>query len=92
VEVHSGGADIGTGTYTILAQAAAEVLGVPVANVSVSLGDTVLPRAPVAGRRRSSRTMLMGAVAKARGRDRAELLNVGGQRPEVAAARRSPRQ
>jgi xanthine dehydrogenase YagR molybdenum-binding subunit len=37
--------DIGTGTYTILAQIAAESLGLPVAAVTVEIGDTDLPPA-----------------------------------------------
>ena len=39
--------DIGTGTYTILAQIAAEMLGLPLESVTVRLGDTNLP--PAAG-------------------------------------------
>ena len=39
--------DIGTGTYTILAQMAGEMLGLPVDRVEVRLGDTELP--PTAG-------------------------------------------
>lgn len=39
--------DIGTGTYTILAQIAAELLGLPMASVTVKLGDTDFP--PAAG-------------------------------------------
>jgi xanthine dehydrogenase YagR molybdenum-binding subunit len=39
--------DIGTGTYTILAQMAGEMLGLPVADVTVRIGDTDLP--PSAG-------------------------------------------
>lgn len=39
--------DIGTGTYAILGQVAAEMLGLPVASVEVRLGDTDLP--PSAG-------------------------------------------
>lgn len=39
--------DIGTGTYTILAQTAGEMLGLPVDKVQVRLGDTELP--PTAG-------------------------------------------
>ncbi|HEU0081582.1 MAG TPA: xanthine dehydrogenase family protein molybdopterin-binding subunit, partial [Bradyrhizobium sp.] len=37
--------DIGTGTYTILAQIAAEMLGLPVEQVRVELGDTSFPEA-----------------------------------------------
>ncbi len=39
--------DIGTGTYTVLAQVAAEMLGLPLNKVEVKLGDTNLP--PSAG-------------------------------------------
>ncbi len=39
--------DIGTGTYTILAQVAGEMLGLPIDRVQVRLGDTELP--PSAG-------------------------------------------
>ena len=35
--------DIGTGTYTILAQIAGEMLGLPVERVEVHLGDTQSP-------------------------------------------------
>jgi xanthine dehydrogenase YagR molybdenum-binding subunit len=39
--------DLGTGTYTILAQVAAETLGLPVNKVGVKIGDSDLP--PAAG-------------------------------------------
>src|SRR6201996_4717899 len=41
--------DIGTGTYTILAQIAAEMLGLPVERVRVELGDTDFPQAAGSG-------------------------------------------
>ena len=41
--------DIGTGTYTILAQIAAEMLGLEMEAVSVKLGDTDLPAAAGSG-------------------------------------------
>ncbi|OYX65436.1 MAG: xanthine dehydrogenase [Sphingomonadales bacterium 32-64-17] len=41
--------DIGTGTYTILAQIAAEMLGLEVEKVLVELGDTRHPRGPGSG-------------------------------------------
>ncbi|HEX6449457.1 MAG TPA: xanthine dehydrogenase family protein molybdopterin-binding subunit [Trebonia sp.] len=47
--VSSGATDIGTGTYTVMAQLAAEVLGLKVDRVEFELGDTRLPRAPEAG-------------------------------------------
>ncbi|HET6238519.1 MAG TPA: xanthine dehydrogenase family protein molybdopterin-binding subunit [Acetobacteraceae bacterium] len=41
--------DIGTGTYTILTQIAAEMLGLPPAQIRVELGDTDLPFAAGSG-------------------------------------------
>src|SRR3984957_12436091 len=41
--------DIGTGTYTILTQIAAEMLGLPVKRVQVELGDTNFPQAAGSG-------------------------------------------
>ena len=49
VVVQSGSQDIGTGTYTVMTQVAAETLGVPVSHVRFELGDTALPQAPVSG-------------------------------------------
>jgi len=47
--VGSATADIGTGTYTIMTQIAAETLGLPIADVTFQLGDSRLPQAPVEG-------------------------------------------
>ncbi|APO68911.1 xanthine dehydrogenase molybdenum-binding subunit YagR 1 [Rhizobium gallicum] len=41
--------DIGTGTYTILAQVAADHLGLPLSSIRVELGDTALPRSAGSG-------------------------------------------
>src|SRR5215510_787447 len=41
--------DIGTGTYTILAQLASHRTGVPLDKVEVALGDTSLPEGPLSG-------------------------------------------
>jgi xanthine dehydrogenase YagR molybdenum-binding subunit len=41
--------DIGTGTYTILAQLASEKTGVPVDKIEVELGDSALPDGPISG-------------------------------------------
>jgi xanthine dehydrogenase YagR molybdenum-binding subunit len=41
--------DIGTGTYTILAQIAAEMLGLPMDRVRIELGDTNFPQAAGSG-------------------------------------------
>jgi xanthine dehydrogenase YagR molybdenum-binding subunit len=47
--VACGTQDIGTGTYTVLAQLAAEKTGVPLEKVEVALGDTSLPEGPLSG-------------------------------------------
>ena len=49
VKVMTAAADIGTGTYTVLAQTAADALGLPVEKITVQIGDTALPPAPLAG-------------------------------------------
>jgi len=41
--------DIGTGTYTVMTQIAAELLGLPLEDVTFKLGDSSLPQAPVEG-------------------------------------------
>lgn len=47
--VACGTQDIGTGTYTILAQLVAEKTGVPLSKIEVVLGDTTLPEGPISG-------------------------------------------
>ncbi|RYE02600.1 MAG: xanthine dehydrogenase family protein molybdopterin-binding subunit, partial [Sphingobacteriaceae bacterium] len=47
--VGSGTSDIGTGTYTIMTQIAAETLGLPLEDVTFKLGDTLLAEAPLEG-------------------------------------------
>src|SRR5262245_20500598 len=49
LKVGSATADIGTGTYTIMTQIAAETLGLPIEKVTFELGDSSLPQAPVEG-------------------------------------------
>jgi xanthine dehydrogenase YagR molybdenum-binding subunit len=41
--------DIGTGSYTVLAQVAAEMLGLPVSSVRMELGDSDFPETPGSG-------------------------------------------
>src|SRR5712664_4333677 len=48
-EVSCAASDIGTGTYTIMAQVAADTLGLPIENISIKPGDSTLPQAPVEG-------------------------------------------
>lgn len=47
--VQTGATDIGTGTYTILAQTASEYLGIPVERITVELGDSSFPDTPGSG-------------------------------------------
>ena len=47
--VASGSQDIGTGTYTVLAQMVSHETGVPVERVEVVLGDSSLPPGPISG-------------------------------------------
>jgi xanthine dehydrogenase YagR molybdenum-binding subunit len=58
--VACGTQDIGTGTYTILAQLASAKTGVPLDKVEVSLGDTSLPEGPISGG-----SMVTGSVVPA---------------------------
>jgi xanthine dehydrogenase YagR molybdenum-binding subunit len=47
--VASATADIGTGTYTVMTQIAADRLGLPIDHVTFKLGDSSLPTAPIEG-------------------------------------------
>jgi len=47
--VTAGTQDLGTGTYTIMTQVAAQVLGVPPGQITFLLGDSRLPKTPVSG-------------------------------------------
>jgi len=47
--VQSGSQDIGTGTYTVMTQVAADAIGLPPERVQFQLGDTDLPPTPTSG-------------------------------------------
>ena len=64
VRVQTAAHEIGNGAYTVIGQAAAEGLGMPLSRVSVELGDTELPPAPVAGGSRTTASTC-SAVLKA---------------------------
>jgi xanthine dehydrogenase YagR molybdenum-binding subunit len=59
--------DIGTGTYTILAQLAAEKLGLPLDKVEAVLGDSHLPPGPLSGGSAAT-AALVPAVLEAAGK------------------------
>jgi xanthine dehydrogenase YagR molybdenum-binding subunit len=63
--VASGTQDIGTGTYTILAQLTSQKTGVPVDNVEVVLGDTSLPEGPISGGSMVTGSMIPAVFAAA---------------------------
>lgn len=61
--------DLGTGTYTIMAQTAADSLGIGVENITVELGDTSLPAGPMAAGSNTTATVMpavMGAAEQLR--------------------------
>ncbi|HRD74837.1 MAG TPA: molybdopterin-dependent oxidoreductase [Hyphomicrobiaceae bacterium] len=78
VTLYCGAVDIGQGSNTILAQIAADALGVPVATIALVTGDTALTRD--AGKTSASRqTLVSGKAAELAGRDlRARLFAVAG--------------
>ena len=49
LEVSSAASDIGTGTYTVMTQVAADTLGLPIDQITVHLGDSDLPTSPLEG-------------------------------------------
>ncbi|TDX29951.1 xanthine dehydrogenase molybdenum binding subunit apoprotein [Modicisalibacter xianhensis] len=64
--------DIGTGTYTIVAQAVSDVTGVPLDKIEVELGDSSYPSGPISGGSWATATTLP-AIAEA-GRKAIEVL------------------
>lgn len=58
--------DIGTGTYTILAQLVSAETGIPVDRVQISLGDTRLPAGPVSGGSAATASVVPAALAATR--------------------------
>ncbi|HEX7814610.1 xanthine dehydrogenase family protein molybdopterin-binding subunit [Dyella sp.] len=62
VRVASGTQDIGTGTYTVVAQMAAELAGVDVGKVKVVIGDSNLPPGPWSGGSMATGSMVPALV------------------------------
>jgi xanthine dehydrogenase YagR molybdenum-binding subunit len=90
--VQSGSQDLGTGTYTVMTQVAAEALGLPLDRVRFELGDTALPEAPGSGGSQSVASVAPAVQAAARAaRDKLVALALAdpqsplhGSRPEEA--------
>ncbi len=58
--VQAGTQDLGTGTYTVMTQLAADALEVPIEKVTFELGDSAFPETPVSGG-----SMTVGSVGPA---------------------------
>jgi xanthine dehydrogenase YagR molybdenum-binding subunit len=84
-EVACATSDIGTGTYTIMAQVAADMLGLPLGSISVKLGDSSLPRSPVEGGSWIAASVSNG-IATTAGAIRDELLRLAKQMPNSPLA------
>jgi xanthine dehydrogenase YagR molybdenum-binding subunit len=75
VELHADGSarvltgtqDIGTGTYTVLAQVVAEATGVALEHIAVELGDTRLPPGPISGGSMVTASVIPAVLEAARG-------------------------
>ncbi len=95
VELHDDGTarvacgtqDIGTGTYTILAQLVAEKTGLPLAKIDVVLGDTVLPAGPVSGGSMATGSVVPAVFAAAENAI-ASLLETATKAPDSPFAKR----
>jgi xanthine dehydrogenase YagR molybdenum-binding subunit len=81
VHVRSATQDIGTGTYTVLAQMAAHETGVDVARIKVEIGDTDLPPGPTSGGSMATASLVPALVMAARHAIR-QLLDVAGRQDE----------
>ena len=77
--VQAGTQDIGTGTYTIMTQIAADAMAIPVDQVRFELGDTAFPETPVSGGSQTAAST--GSAVK---------LAVGELRDQLIALRASP--
>ncbi len=60
--VSCGTQDIGTGTYTVLAQVVSDKTGIPVDKIDVVLGDSSLPPGPTSGGSTATATVLPAVI------------------------------
>jgi xanthine dehydrogenase YagR molybdenum-binding subunit len=88
-EVSCATSDIGTGTYTIMAQVAADRLGLPLDNVSIKLGDSTLPQSPVEGGSWIAASVSNGIATTAEA-IRDQLLRMARQMPNSPLANATP--
>jgi xanthine dehydrogenase YagR molybdenum-binding subunit len=88
-EVSSATSDIGTGTHTIMAQVAADKLGLPLDSITIKLGDSTLPRSPVEGGSWLAASVSNG-IATTADAVRKELLRLAKQMPNSPLADAKP--
>jgi xanthine dehydrogenase YagR molybdenum-binding subunit len=81
--------DIGTGTYTILAQLASQKTGVPLDKIDVALGDSALPEGPLSGGSMATASVV-NAVFAAAGSAISSLLTVATMTPGSPFENRAP--
>jgi xanthine dehydrogenase YagR molybdenum-binding subunit len=85
-EVACAASDIGTGTHTIMAQVAADMLGLPLESIDIKLGDSSLPRSPLEGGSWIAATV-SNAIAGTAQDIRRELLDLAKAMPNSPFAR-----
>jgi xanthine dehydrogenase YagR molybdenum-binding subunit len=88
-EVACATSDIGTGTYTVMAQVAADMLGLPLSNITIKLGDSSLPQSPVEGGSWIA-TSVANGIASTADAIRDQLLRLAKQMPNSPLASASP--
>jgi xanthine dehydrogenase YagR molybdenum-binding subunit len=81
VLVSCGTQDLGTGTYTIMVQVAADVLGLQPDRIDAKLGDSTLPKAPVSGGSQSAASVTP-AVRVAAQQARLKLFSMASNDPQ----------
>ncbi len=87
--VACGTQDIGTGTYTILAQLVADKIGVPLEKIEAVLGDTSLPEGPLSGGSMATGSVVP-AVFAAADKAIASLLTIATTTPGSPFEKRKP--
>jgi xanthine dehydrogenase YagR molybdenum-binding subunit len=88
-EVSCATSDIGTGTYTIMAQVAADMLGLSLDDITIKLGDSTLPQSPVEGGSWIAASVANG-IATTSDAVRHELLGLAKQMPNSPLADLAP--
>lgn len=86
-EVASASSDIGTGTWTSMAQVAADALGLPIERVQFTLGDTRLPKTPPEGGSMTMASVGTAVLAACR-KEREDALARGGSHDLLEPMRR----